>query len=326
MNIYPNSNCALFCTWLLNNSLIRLTVPRKIQVQTVYTAASTGSYVTQLYYEEFIQYTNRFYIEYQQYILLQPALPMPGTLDALTIAWLAQVTSPAQQTIYSVDAFFKQLRADGNLAIDYLFLFAQDQQANARISLFNPTLYNVTENGALIWNVNLGYTGDASTAYLQTNYTDSTDGYNVTLNSNSFGVYLRKALAQGNKVNMGANDTINQSLIATAFTSDGKIYASAQASEDVYADYTTQGLFCVQRTTSSNVNLIANGAILNSSSDSSIGLVTIADGIIGWNVLGTPTELDDNQYSLAYKGSGSLNMVTFNSAVNLLMTNIGAHY
>ena len=121
MNIYPNTQCANFCTWLIANSNIRLTPARKIQVQNVQTAANTGGYVTQLYFESFVAYTNRFYQQYMQYITQYPAAPQPTSYDAMTIAWLAVVSSPSQQTIYSVDAFFKQLRADGNLLLDYFF-------------------------------------------------------------------------------------------------------------------------------------------------------------------------------------------------------------
>ena len=144
-NIYPNNNAALFGAWILANSNIRVTPARKIQIQTIITQAQTGGYVAQLYYSEFIAYTNQWYAQYLQYNNQEPAI-IPTTYDPLTTAWLAALgTAPAQQTIYSVDAFFRQLRADGNLLLDYFFLFAQDNQANARIDLINPTLYAVTE-------------------------------------------------------------------------------------------------------------------------------------------------------------------------------------
>jgi len=325
-NIYPNNNAALFGAWILANSNIRVTPARKIQIQTIITQAQTGGYVAQLYYSEFIAYTNQWYAQYLQYNNQEPAI-IPTTYDPLTTAWLAALgTAPAQQTIYSVDAFFRQLRADGNLLLDYFFLFAQDNQANAWIDLINPTLYAVTEHNTPTWNANQGYTGNGTNMYLSVNYIDSTSGTNYTLNNAMFGAYTRSTLAAASKSLMGSDDGTNYNYIYQRYTGNLMIniingYASYNP-----ANTLTQGNFLLQRTANNAINIYREGVSLGTNNAASTGLSSKQDYIMAVNNNGTPIDYNNNQYTCAYKGSGAINPVTFNSAVNLLMTNLGAHY
>jgi hypothetical protein len=325
-NIYPNQTTGSFCTWLLANSLIRLTAPRKIQVQNVQSAANTGGYVTQLYFEEFVQYTNRFYQEWQQYINGQPITPMPSGYDALTTAWLTHVTSPAQQTIYAVDAFFKQLRADGNLAIDVLYLFAQDNQTNSNVSLFNPATYTALPVGTPTWNANLGYTTNGISSYINTEFNLATNGVNYTQNNAMITHYARNAVAGTTGVDWGSYDGTN---IAEGFSNyTGYGVGGYLNSLTVFnaTDANTQGCFSYNRPSSSTVNVTVNGTQILSASDTATGLANDKCYIGCRNASGTAALFKAQQYTLWMAAAGSLNMVTLNSAINLLMTNIGAHY
>ena len=251
---------------------------------------------------------------------------MPTAYDAATTAWLANVSSPAQETIYAVDAFFKQLRADGNLLLDYFFLFAQDQQANARISLVNSGSFVVTEHNSPVWTTNLGYTGNGTNIYLSTNYTDSSSSVNYTLNSGMYGCYLRNVVGAGAKVNMGAYNGTTGTLLATNLTGgviEGLINNNSSFSAGAVG---TQGLFSVVRTGSTTTNIYKNGTSVATNAGAATALVNYADYIMCFSSSGGATDYDTNQYTCAFKGSGAINMVTFNSAVNLLMTNLGAHY
>ena len=325
-NIYPNNNAALFGTWILANSNIRVTPARKIQIQTIITQAQTGGYVAQLYYSEFIAYTNQWYNQYLQYNAQQPAAPAPITYDALTTAWIAIVSSPSQQTIYSVDAFFKQLRADGNLLLDYFFLFAQDNQANARIDLMNPTLYAATEHNAPTWTANEGYTGNGSNMYLSINYTDSINGSNVTLNSETIGYYTRKIIASSTAQDNGAGTTTIFTQILSNYTGGLSEWYLSSGSGGSVTNNITQGTIAAQRTASNATAMYKNGVQIGTSTAGSRALVNKNDYCMADNNNGTPAYYGTNQYAAYFKGSGAINMVTFNSAVNLLMTNLGAHY
>jgi len=326
MNIYPNTQCAAYCAWILANSNIRVTTARKIQIQTIQTAANTGGYVTQLYYEEFIAYTSQWYLQYQQYIAQQPQ-PVPNSLDALTTAWLGALsTTPAQQTLYSVDAFFKQLRADGNLAIDCCYVFAQDNQANANISIINTTTFTAVPTGSPVWTANNGYTTNGSSNYIKTGFTPSTSGTNFTLNSATVAYYTRTNIGYQAGVDFGAYDGSNFLESYSAYTGVGMgSYINGLAGL-VTANSGTQGLFSHVRTNSTTVQQWINGTQLATGTKSSGALTTLQTYLGCRNDMGTPDTYATNQYSLLLIGSGSLNMVTLNSAVNLLMTNLGAHY
>ena len=326
MNIYPNTACGTFCTWILANSNIRVTPQRKIQIQNVQTAANSGSYVTLLYYESFVAYTYRFYGSYLQFQALQPNAPSPTTQDALTTAWLAVVSNPAQQTIYAVDAFFKQLRADGNLLFDYCFLFAQDQQANAKIDLMNPTLYSITEHNTPTWTANQGYTGNGTNMYLSANYIESVNANNWTNNSSIYGAYGRVAGGAADKWIMGTSGTVISSAMVVRYT-DNNMYGHNDDTTAVSKPNTnTQGLFLSQRTASNVQQIWANGVSLGTGSTASGALINKNDYFLAYNNNGAPAGYDTNQIALALKGSGAVNPITLNSAVNLLMTNLGAHY
>ena len=326
MKIYPNTACAAYCAWILANSNIRVTTARKIQIQTVQTAGNTGGYVTQLYYEEFVAYTSQWYLQYQQYVSLQPSNPISSSQDALTTAWLAVASSPAQQTIYSVDVFFKQLRNDGNLLLDYFYLFAQDQQVNAKINLINPSLYNITEVGTPTWTANAGYTGNGSTMYLQTNFIESANAVQATATSETIGTYMRQTVTAGSHYNIGAADSSNQTWLATAYGSGYMEGVLAHASGIVSSNLNTKGCFCLTKPSALVIQNWINGAMLGTTACTTGALVTKQDYVMAWNNNGAAQLFDTNQYAAAWKGSGAINQVLFNSAVNTLMTNLGAHY
>lgn len=325
-NVYPNQTTSNFCAWLLSNSLIRLTAGRKIQIQNVQTAANSSSFVAQLYFEQFVNYTNQFYQQYLQYLNGQPSNPVPSGYDALTTAWLAKVTSPAQQTIYAVDTFFKQLRNDSNLAFDYFYLFAQDQQANAKITLFNPGDYNIVEHGTPVWTMNAGYTGNGSSMYLDTGFKDATNAINFTANSGMIGVYTRNSVTGGNKIVTGANGGGGTTEMALNYTATGMLAAVSSSGTVSSSNSNTQGCFTANRTASNNVELWINGSKLTNANVAVAALVTGSAYIMARNNSGSADNWDNNQYAAAWKGSGGMNQVLVNSAINTLMINLGAHY
>lgn len=325
-NIYPNSNAYQFCTWILSNSLNRPTTARKVQIQTVQSAALAGTSVAQLYYEEFVQYTNQWYDQYLQFLAMQPNIQLPASLDALTTTWLTYVTTPSNATVYAVDAFFKQLRADGNLLLDYFFLFAQDSQANGRISLINPNLYAVTEHGTPTWNAYQGYTGNGSSMYLSTNYTESTNAIQWQLNNNTSGLYARLSTGFGTITEMGAYDGVNNSSIKLRTSATASTISNDSTAIVTSNNIGSQGLYMGNRKNNTQVTLTINGITSANITSNSSALVAKNDFILALNNNGTPAQYSSNQIAIAFKGNGAINLITMNSAVNLLATNLGAHY
>lgn len=295
-------------------------------MQNIKSAAVAMTYVTQLYYEEFIAYTNQWYYQYQQYLALNPSSPQSTGQDPITTAWLAVATAPAQQTVYAVDVFIKQLRNDGNLLLDYFYLFAQDQQVNATINIVNPFFYQATEQGTPTWSANLGYTGNGSSMFLQTNFIDSTNGVYATLNSESMGVYTRQTVTAATKYVMGAYDGTHYDLFGINEGSNGLYLILSSNGGITDANSNTKGCFSAVRTSSTATAIWMNGVSATSGSAIATALCSKQDYIMAYNNNGAAAGYDTNQYTCAWKGSGAINQVLFNSAVNTLMTNIGAHY
>ena len=325
-NIYPNSTASAFCAWILANSNIRPTSGRKVQIQNVQTAANTASYVTQLYFEEFVAYTNQWYDQWLQYVAMQPYIA-PPTVSTYTTAWLAALPNvPTQATQYAVDAFFKQLVADGNMLLDYFFLFAQDNQPNNKISLINPTLYAITEHNTPTWTANLGYTGNGTSTYLSVNYTESVNASQYTLNNNSIGTYNRLNTGVTGASEIGTYDGTNETINRSRNTATAAYIGNSSGTGANPANTQMQGLIVNTRKASGTAGLAINGVVGATSTIASAALVTKQDNILCQNGNGTQTLFSTNQISLAFRGNGNINQVTFNSAVNLLMTNLGAHY
>lgn len=326
MNIYPNASAANFCSWLLSNSGNTITAPRKVQVNQIISAFNSNSYVTLSVYNQYVQYTNQFYSQYLQYQAQQPNLPINASLDSLTTLWLSYVSSPSLATVYAVDAFFKQLRADGNLLFDYIFLFAQDVQANANISLINPNLYSVTTHNSPTFLANAGYTGNGTTAYLSSNFIASSNASQYTLNYNCWGVYTRNVIAVTGQSEMGAYDGTHRLILQTRLNATTLGMYNDNNAQSTFSSTATQGLFSINRTASNAVAPWRNGVSYGASTAAPVALTSTADYFLAYNNNGTPSSYSTNQIALAFRGNGAINQVTFNSAVNLLMTNLGAHY
>lgn len=83
MAVYPNSDCQLFCYWMLNVSWQELTPPRLSLINTVYTASINGTSVSDNDFNNFTQITSwryPYYIVWRDNISPY-SIPPTGTSD-----------------------------------------------------------------------------------------------------------------------------------------------------------------------------------------------------------------------------------------------------
>lgn len=113
-------------------------------------------------------------------------------LDPVVRAWLNRLTSsPSSAYIKALDTMIKGMRADGNLLLlDRFWIFATEVQSHAQRSIVNPT-NTLTEVNGPTWTAKIGYTGNAVTQYLNSNFIPSSNGVNYTTAIASIGVYIR---------------------------------------------------------------------------------------------------------------------------------------
>jgi hypothetical protein len=194
------------------------------------------------------------------------------------------------------------------------------------MSLFNPTAYTAVPTGSPTWTANAGYTTNGSSSYIKTAYTPSINGVNFLLNSAMIAYYTRTNVGYQTGVDCGAYDGANFDECYSAYTGTGMGTYINNATGLATLNAATQGLFSHARTSSTTVTQTINGTQIATGTHNSVALCTQQIYIGNRNDNGTPDLWCANQYALFITASGGLNQVTLNSAVNLLMTNLGAHY
>jgi len=255
-------------------------------------------------------------------------MTMMGNFDADTKLWLAQCgTRPSNAVVSAVDTFIRQCKVDGNWSLlDRFWLFAQDVQANARISIVNPSSTNITEVNSPTFNANQGYTGNGTTSYLRSAFIPSSNGINYTLNSASLFLYSRTNNAE-NKINMGGSSfgSLGNIYVIPRF-SDDKFYGRINESSANFisvANTDGRGLFVARRTASNATALYKNGVSVATDTDTSNSLCNVELYILGYNNNGSLLSPATKQIAIAGVGSGSIEQAKFYTAVQNLATAIG---
>ena len=210
---------------------------------------------------------------------------------------------------------------DGNIALlDRLWILATDIQSDALISIINPTSTQITEVSSPAWTMNVGYTGNGSSSYLNTNYNAYSQGVNYTLNNASYGIYVSAGTAANNNVEMGINSGVvpfPQSQLYSDYTG-GTMYASVNsdggASEISSAVATPVGLNYAYRTVNTTSGIGKNGASLATGSSSSDDILSLNWFVFAYNFNGTPLNFSNRTIGMAFIGSGNINQLKFYNA------------
>ncbi|MHB8410272.1 MAG: hypothetical protein ACYDHY_19745 [Acidiferrobacterales bacterium] len=241
------------------------------------------------------------------------------TLLPQTKAYLKQCNpKPSAKWTKALNAFIKGLIADGNWALlDRMWLFNTDYQQNARISIVNPSSAQITEVNSPTWTKNVGYTGNGTNSYLNTNYNPYTQGVNYTLNNAAFGLY---ALTQ-NTVLYGEEigSPYNYIQVGLNFRNDNYSLCDVNnldmANSVIIASYPV--LQASVRSNSTSYYQTINGITQISAAVSSVAVtnynMTILQGANG---------LTNNTIGMAFFGSGSINQAKLYSRFSTFLTNL----
>lgn len=245
-----------------------------------------------------------------------------------TIAYLKQCNpQPSKAWTKALNTFIKSQIACGNWSLfDRLWIFATDNQQNARVSIVNPTSTQITEvpnGGTLTWTKDVGYKGDGVASYLNTNYTPSTQGVNYTLNSASIGINLQTN-ASGLHIDFSASDAAG--VYTHVFLNyNGLDYCRVNNSAADYISTTakgTAGLYSVVRSNSTTVAGYFNGSSYYTGSKTAVTVLAVPLFIAATNANGTPQYFSPRTYSMAYIGSGNINQLSLYNAWQTFLTQI----
>jgi len=169
--------------------------------------------------------------------------------------------SAAQQTLQNT--LVTDLKTAGVWdKLDVFYVFATDGDSNyATLNWKAPSSHQVTKVSSPTFTANVGFTGDASSAYLDTNYNPTNDAINYALNAASFGFFISDlgTYTNGSISDFGATDSVDRAwyrrtsnrfyinsssfTLVTAYTANTFVHANRNGSNtaQVYHDGTLVG-------------------------------------------------------------------------------------
>lgn len=200
-----------------------------------------------------------------------------------------------------IDKLIKSLKTAGIWSkLDVLQMYAAPTAADAVVNWKSPGTFNATLVNSPTLEVDRGITGDGVSSYVNTGFTPSTAGGNFTLNSATFGNYIRNNItnkSHGTRIGSTKYVTINFRNGANELfgrindTSDIPIILSVT---------TSVGFTVFSRTGASAKAIYKNG--------SSIGTGTAASSEL----------LDSAIFVGAFNNNGTISYSTLQTAVNVI--------
>lgn len=249
------------------------------------------------------------------------------TLLPQTKAYLKQCNpKPSAKWTKALNTFIKGLIADGNWALlDRLWLFNTDYQQNARISLVNPTSTQITEVNSPSWTKNVGYTGNGTSMYLNTNFNPATQGKYFTLNLASMGFYMEHIDLSTEEVDLGVYDGTNLTRLIINYNGTGGDEWSINSTSNVINTGSpgAAGMYVGVRSSSTTYSIYYNGISYASGSNTANTIPSLVQYIMTENNSGTPsTAYSKRTYSMVFYGSGSINQAKLYSRFSNFLTNL----
>jgi uncharacterized membrane protein len=261
---------------------------------------------------------------------LVPGILAADQLEYETLALLAAMTTQPDATrIGHINTLYAGLKADAVLSLlDIFYIVAAHDAQAARLNWKNPGTFTITAVNSPTFTTDRGYTG-ASTKYLNTGWTPSSNAVQYTLNSCHFMVYDRTAAAGANTVIFGASVVTGTKYLShTARWSDNLAYpALNDASTGSVANTTTNGIWIGDRGSSTALDLFRNGTQVGSTmSVTTTALPTIPVYILCYNNNGSPGGYITDEIGAFSLGAalGATKRTAFNNRIQTYMTAVGA--
>lgn len=255
------------------------------------------------------------------------------TYDADAQSWFDMLSGITEARKVIVNDLILGLKADGNYSkLDRLWLLAAEDEVQAAISIVKDGAGNSSGSpasecvavNAPTFVADRGYTGNASTSYLNTQYVPSTDGVTLTLNSSSIGFYSRTDQT-GLYLDMESRGSAEASWLGihARFFGDTS-YAINDATYGSVTTASSQGLFSARRTASNAKAVFKNGVSINTGATASISLPNTSVFICGSNRSGLYFP-SSKQFACAFFGSGAIDQAALYTRIQTYMTAIGAN-
>jgi hypothetical protein len=213
--------------------------------------------------------------------------------------------------------------------LDGLYIIATNTTTTANLNLCG-TSYGLTAHGSPTFTADHGYTGNGSSAYLDTGFTPSGAGGNTSLDSATIGVYdLSNRAANGGSTEMGSGSggpTSYTALGVLGSTNTASVEVNGSTFPNVTGVGTSNGLTAISRTSSSAFSLYKNASSTPVGSPSSTASASMP--ILPYYILAMsagPTNFTSDQLSAAFFGGGvtGAQYLAISNRINAYMTALG---
>jgi len=224
------------------------------------------------------------YLNISDKIKLNSFTPDPdyAALTSYAITQGYSLPSASQQTLQ------EQLVTDLKTAgvwdkLDVFYVFATDGDSDyATLNWKAPSSHQVTKVNSPTFTADIGFRGNASSSYLNTNYTPSTDAINYQLNNASIFMY-RSELATAGQI-QAYEGTVKSgegyAMVSGRPPAYGENYLNSTAGLVNSSTNVGVGLQLVNRPNSSTINLYFNGSFI--SQNTSVASVSVPSVSV-WN-------------------------------------------
>lgn len=242
---------------------------------------------------------------------------------AYTTAWYTQVLAnggTATSTELAALTVFENTQGSNMIEYDRLWIHGLSSNIASRISIVNPTSTLISLVNAPTFTANEGYAGNSVNMALETNYNLSTQSVKYTQNSSSAFTYTRINInGPGLALGVYLPPNISASFYPR-FGGNTIFYNNANAGVDgIGAVPDSLGTISVVRTNSTDVFSYKRGVLSGTLSRASVALLNDTPYILACKGL----SFSGNQISASGFGSGTIDQVVQNSALQTLGTTLG---
>lgn len=253
--------------------------------------------------------------------ITSPAVMRGRVYDPASSAIFAAFSAPASgERKVHIDTFVRALKAAGIWDdLDVLHVPAAADSQAARINWKAPGTFTAAAVNAPIFVADRGYSGDGSSARLNTAWTPSTNGVKYTLNDASMALWSRTPGAAA-AMDVGYNALPAAGIFCRSAANQMVSYINS-GTTTVAANTDGSGFFMSQRRAANDVRLFRNGSQIGSSTSASTGLPAQPFWLCGAN----PNQISTRQESLTAFGASLVGKeAAFYAAALAYMQAVGA--
>lgn len=247
-------------------------------------------------------------------------------LGALEQFLVRLTTPPTTARIAAYSALIEALVDAGVWTkLDALYIYAAADQATALTNLVSSS-YGSTAVNSPGFTADLGFAGNGSSSYIDTNFTPSTAGGNFVQNSAHYSAWVLTSRAGATKAAIGTADGTKRSYMYNYYTDNNFYGLLNDDTTGAIAGSGSAGLFAVDRALAATRNAYKNGGSIGARSATSTGLPAYPFFVGAFNSDGTPGVYSNDRIAFASIGGslGAAGHLSLYNAVHGYLASVGA--